>query len=316
MKRFVSKLLLFIFPIILAMFFGDYYISNTYRKNHEAPGEIEVWNDIYNGDITADIAIYGSSRAYRHIDPDIVKSSLNLEAYNFGMSGHNFWLQYLRHQEYLKYNNKPKFIILSVDIFSLQKREDLFQSNQFLPFMLWNQDIKKYTSSYLGFTNGDYYFPLVRYSGTIRTLKKSIKLSKKQPSKYRKNGYKGAERSWNNDLSKAKKRLSQYKINIDTSSVDLFDQFLSESKEKNIKVILIYTPEYIEGQEFVENREEVISIYEDFAKRYNLCFLDYSNDILCTKKELFYNSTHLNIKGAEIFTRKLSSDLRSHIYHD
>ena len=33
----------------------------------------------------------------------------------------------------LKYNKQPKFIILSVDIFSLQKRKDLFESNQFLP---------------------------------------------------------------------------------------------------------------------------------------------------------------------------------------
>ena len=152
------------------MFIADYFISNNHKKNHKYPGEIEVWNDIYAGNINSEIAIYGSSRAWVHIDPSILEDSLNLKAYNFGIDGHNFWLQYLRHKEYLKYNNAPKIILLSVDVFSLQKRKDLYELNQFLPFMLWNKNIIKFTSSYNGFTYKDYYFPLLRYKGKIRKI--------------------------------------------------------------------------------------------------------------------------------------------------
>ncbi len=251
---------------------------------------------------------------YRHIDPSIIKDSLNLVAYNFGMSGHNFWLQYLRHEEFLKYNKQPKFIILSVDIFSLQKRKDLFESNQFLPFMLWNENMIKYTSSYLGFTKADYYFPLVRYSGNIRKLQNVLKLNKMDSIRYRHNGYNGVERDWNKDLSKAKLKISQYRVSIDSSSVNLFNQFLLETKEKNIKVVLVYTPEYVDGQKFVKNRNEIINIYKDFSKKYNLLFFDYSNDDISAQKELFYNSLHLNKKGAEIFTRKLCLGLKEKMH--
>ncbi|MBE2208298.1 MAG: hypothetical protein IAE84_11975, partial [Saprospiraceae bacterium] len=83
---------------------NGYYLKQTKK----APGEFEVWNDIYNSNVNCDIAIYGSSRAWVHIDPKILSHILQLNVYNFGIDGHNFWLQYLRHIEFLKYNPKPK----------------------------------------------------------------------------------------------------------------------------------------------------------------------------------------------------------------
>ena len=179
--------------------------------------------------------------------------------------------------------------------------------------MLWNKNIIKYTSSYNGFTYKDYYFPLLRYSGRIRKIGNLLKLGKNYnvEHSYRKNGYKGMERKWNGDLAQAKLNKSNYVINIDSSSVKLFDQFLKDTKENNIKVILIYTPEYIDGQKFVKNRNEILKIYKNFTKKYNLSFLDYSNNNLSFRKDLFYNSSHLNKIGSEIFTKILSSDLKA-----
>lgn len=89
----------------------------------------------------------------------------------------------------------------------------------------------------------------------------------------------------------------------------MFDTFLQECKNNNIKVTLVYTPEHIEGQNFISNRKEVIDLYKNFAEKYNLRFLDYSADSICLKKMYFYNTTHLNKKGSELFTKKLAQDL-------
>jgi hypothetical protein len=295
------------------MSIADYYISENLKTSHSSPGEMEVWNDIYNKNIDADIAIYGSSRAWVHISPTILEDSLKIKAYNFGIDGHNFWLQYLRNKEYLKYNKHPKLIILSVDVFSLAKREDLYQSNQFLPYMLWNNDIKKFTSSYNSFSFEDYYFPLIRYSGTLRGL--DLNSSKTNNKPYRYKGYKGMEREWNNDLAKAKLKMNQYTIDIDSSSINLFNQFLLECKADKITVILVYTPEHIDGQKFIKNRKKIINIFNDFSNKYNLLFLNYSNDEICKKKDYFYNASHLNKKGSELFTSKLSYDIKARTHN-
>jgi hypothetical protein len=170
MKKFILKTLCFFLPAIILAYPLDFVMSYYLSQSKSYPGEYEVWNDIYNANANCDIAIYGSSRAWVHIDPEILSDSLVNKAYNFGMDGHNFWMQYLRYLEHVKYNKKPSTIILSVDMFSLQKRNDLFQLDQFLPYMLWNSNIQEYTSSYIGYNKFDYYLPLIRYSGKYKAL--------------------------------------------------------------------------------------------------------------------------------------------------
>jgi hypothetical protein len=309
MKKFISTILFFALPIITAMFVADYFISKNLKKSNQYPGEFEVWNDIYDGNIKSDVAIYGSSRAWVHIDSEILEDSLELKTYNMGIDGHNFGLQYLRHIEYLKFNKTPKLIIVSVDAFSLQKKTDLYELAQFLPYMLWNGNIKKYTSSLNGFNFYDYYFPLIRYMGRIKKISSILRTNQNGEKKYRVKGYKGIERDWNEDVTKAQSARQHYEIGMDESIVALFNQFLIECRTKEIQVVLVYTPEYIGGRKFVINRNEVLNKLNDFSNKYNLLFLDYSKDELCLKKSYFYNASHLNKKGAEIFTTKLGRDL-------
>jgi hypothetical protein len=270
-------------------------------------------NDIYDGKAKCDIAVYGSSRAWVHINPKILEDSLHQQVYNFGTDGQVFMIEYMRHLEFIKHNPKPKMIIFSVDVFTLQKRNFLYEPDQFLPYMLWNANLKNYTSTYNIYSKLDYYIPLVRYRGKHKALAKAFKntfISKGDTLKFRYRGYAGMNRKWNDDLNKAKSEFGHFEIIFSPESIDLFDRFLNDCKRSNIKVVLVYTPEYIEGQDFVLNRNEVMETYKMFAKKYNLLFLDYSADSLSRKKQLFYNASHLNRRGANLFTLKLASRLK------
>jgi hypothetical protein len=307
MSRFLLRISFFIVPIMLVMFPLDYFISKYLAKSTDfAYGEMNVWNDIYTSNVNSDLVIYGASRAWVFISPKIIEDSLNISSYNLGIDGQNFWLQYLRHKELLKYNNKPKQIIVSVDWATLHKNSDLYNYEQFLPYLLWNKDIKEYTDSYNGFSTFDYYIPLIRYCGEISSIKAAFKsFINYNTDTSRIKGYKGVDRDWNNDLDKAKSEIEPFNVTLDSASVQLFEQFIMECQKDNIKLMLVYAPEHIEGQEFVINREEIIAKYQYFADKYNLQFLDYSNDEMCTQKQYFYNSQHINKRGAELFTNKL-----------
>lgn len=73
---------------------------------------------------------------------------------------------------------------------------------------------------------------------------------------------------------------------------------------------MIYAPEYIDGQNFVTNREEAINYFRDISQKHKLTFLDYSQDSLSFNKKYFYNASHLNIGGAQLFTSKPAKDLQ------
>lgn len=292
-----------IVPIIALLMPLDLYLSKNLMKSKDSNGEF--------GNLENEVSIYGSSRAWVHIDPEIMADSLNKPVYNFGVDGHNFWLQYLRHVELIKHNKIPKQIIFSIDEFSLQRRNDLYQLDQFLPYMLWDKNMRDYTSCYEGFDFVDYYIPLVRYFGRYKAIFSAIKNSiTSEKMHYRNKGYRAMNKEWDKDLDNAKAIMDQFHITIDSASVKLFERFLSECKEMNIEVILVNTPEYIEGQQFIDNREEVLNMINKIAQTHKVLFIDYSNDTLCMDKKYFYNATHLNANGSKIFTNKLIADIK------
>ena len=71
-------------------------------------------------------------------------------------------------------------------------------------------------------------------------------------------GYQGKDENWNGDFDKAKAKMKKYSIGMDPKAMKLFEQLLVECKKSQIKLVFVYTPEYIEGQKFVQDRQSVI----------------------------------------------------------
>ena len=107
LKTFIRQVLIFFVPIIVLSFVLDFYISNQLKKSKtHAFREYPVWNDINAGNINADLLIMGSSRAWRHIDPNIIDDSLKLKSYNLGMDGQHLPMQLWRYETFLQKNNQ------------------------------------------------------------------------------------------------------------------------------------------------------------------------------------------------------------------
>lgn len=309
MKKLLKKLLIFVCPIIVLAYPADWFISKGLAHSVYSDGEIETWTDIYTGQVNSDYVIYGSSRAWVHIDPMMIEKETGHPAYNFGMDAHNFYLQSLRHREYLRHNPKPEAIIYALDVFTLEKRPDLYNLGQFLPYMLWNKDVAETTLTYEGFTCPDFIIPLYRYIGHFDAIRSGLNYYVNPDARFREKGYKGKDAEWDGALERAQGNMKSYKAYIDTTSVRLFEDFIIDSKKEDIPLIFVYTPEYIEGQKFISNKDSVIAMYQKFSDKYAIPFFDYSNDSICYHKDYFYNSMHMNNRGSKLFTHKMIQDL-------
>lgn len=311
--KFLGRIFLFLLPVVLLAYPADVFISKNLEKSvvHVA-GEMIVWKDIYDGKINADIAIYGSSRAWVHFSPSILEDSLNLPAYNFGMDGLNFTFQYFRHKQYLKYNKKPKYIIISGDLFFFEEEDGFYNYSQIMPYMLFNRDYFKNRETFKVYNMFSYFIPLYRYSGQnseiLRALIYAFGLETEKP--YRVKGYMGQDLEWTGDFEKAKKEKKQIEVNVNEKIKALFEQFIVECQADGIKVIIVYSPEYAGYREFVKNRSLITDTYKSIAEKYNLTFLDYSEDSISYDIGNFYNATHMNKKGSEMFIAKFASDIK------
>ncbi len=313
MKNFCVQLLYFLLPPIILAYAADWLLSaKLQQSNNFAVFEYPIWNTIFKGNVDAKVFIYGSSRAWVHINPGMIERNLGQTAYNFGVDGHNFGLQYFRHKMLLKYNKTPKIIIHSVDMFTLTQQKDLYNFQQFLPYMLNDSELENYLIKYNGFEQMDFKIPMLRYRLAPVAIKEVFgQLSGLDANvPVRINGFQSQDRVWDGKFEEAKRTLKIIAVPIDLEMVKQFDDYLSDCNKRNIKVILVYTPEYIEGQLFEKNREEVISLYKNWAEKHNIPYLDYSKDRLTLDRKYFYNATHMNKMGTDLFNKTLVSDLK------
>lgn len=308
-KKNCVKSLVFLSVLVLLFILTENVVTIGLKSVND--NEYKEWNDVLGGKINSDIIIQGSSRAWVHISPKIIEEKTGYSCYNLGIDGYAFDMQLARNKMYMQNNIKPKMIIQSLDNFSLARRENQFNQKQFLPYFD-NKEIRNAVEPYGYFDWFDYNLPLVRYIrnkhvllyGVISFIKPDFNKS----TKY--NGYQGKQLEWDGSFEKYKEdNPNGVTQKVDEEIVNQFDEFLENCKNNNIEVVLVYSPEYYEGQILQNNREEIMDIYRSFAKKYSIKFLDYSSSEISFDKEYFYNSEHLNKMGSEKFTKMLAEDI-------
>jgi hypothetical protein len=247
------------------------------------------------------------------VDPNILESTLNKSAYNLGMDGQMFEIQYTRFKVYLQHNPPPKVIIQSVDCHTLCKTEGLYDYQQFLPF-LKDSIMRGSLANFDGLSKNDFVIPMARYAGEFKLMLHAFSLltNKANPAaSNRSKGFEAQDRPWNNDLEAAKKMYPEkLQYDLNPMVIKQFEEYIRFCKSNKIQLILVYTPEYIEGQSLIKNRQAIINLYEKLALKYHIPFRNYSGSDLSMNRANFYNALHMNTQGARTFSARLASDIR------
>lgn len=298
---------IFVLVLIIAYFIGaDCYVTHLYHKLETSP--YGGWNDIFDREINSDYIIMGSSRAYAQFNPAILDSMLNINSYNLGFNGRQVRSQLLKYKIYrTEQSHKPKVIIyeLSPTSFNTYKH---YESFQFVPYLhkksVWNA-----FHELEGFTWADRYVPYWRY----RNYKEDIRRIRTGSSPYCKDKYKmykgfcGFNKHWNNKFDSTE---TLYYFN-NSETIKAFNQFLDECKKDDIQVIFVLSPYYIKATENIKNKAQMHQQIESIAMKHHIPILDYTQHPISYDTANFYNYSHLNKKGANLFTTALAHDLDS-----
>jgi hypothetical protein len=311
--KFLKKIIFLFMLLSISLYTLAYVVDTGLRKSRNA--YFASWNDLYNSKINADLLIMGSSRAEFHISPKILDSLLTLNSYNLGLSAWHFDMQYARFKMYLQHNKKPKYIIQNVDVYGFSKRADVADYPQFLPYIQDTilQNVTKYHKGEFDVYQQN--VPLLKYKNQQKLALEGIlnfagfSTLYDTTSKYK--GYRGNDFAWNKDFESFKKRFPKgAKYKFDKEVVRQFDEYLAFCKQEDIKVILVYAPEYFEIQPYYKNKPELIKLCQESTKKYDCQFLDYSKNSLCYNRDYFYNSQHLNKQGSELFSLDLAKRMK------
>lgn len=315
MKKFLLRLLLFcVIPLPLLFFLDHAVDAGLHRSRYLYYSD---WSDLYSGTINADMLVLGTSRAYIHVSPAILDTALQLNSYNLGMDGASFDIQYDILRLYLQRNKKPEYILQEVGYPTFVKSDSVQYFHEFISYIndtaVWNI-VKRHNSS-IGLP--ERYFPLYKYNGELPLIKEGLMSYVGHGSKDLKyKGYEARDYPWDSTFYLFKKNNPKGKIMpTDSSVVAVFGQYLDQCKANGIKVILFYPPTYYQSMPYILNYKQIHQMILGCAAAHGVPFLDYTNDTMNFNRSYFYNTQHLNKRGAEIFSIKLANDIKRIIHN-
>src|SRR6202041_2872527 len=94
-------------------------------------------------------------------------------------------------------------------------------------------------------------------------------------------------------------------IPINDAAIRAFESLIELCQQSNIKLILVYSPQFHEMIRLTRNRVAIFALFTAIAKKYSVPFIDYTQSPISQSQDFFYNSQHLNERGAAIFSDDL-----------
>lgn len=272
------------------------FVTNNYY-NWKGGDTYEKFKE-FNKNQSHDILFIGSSRAYRGYSPFLFNSA-GFQSFNLGTSAQSIKNTYFIIKHYLNSSNCK---VLVVDVFA-----GAFTKNQLESSSDLIENIESTSAAY----------DIAIHNDDIRTLNiASFRyLTEDDKPYFKKTDYIGKGYSVNRDsMSKQKqiiffenKPISHKNIEIDEEQLEYFNRILELCKERDIQLVVVYSP-----VSYFYN----YSIHQKFVNKLNASiekskthFYDFSKCDSINTAFHFYDDSHLNQAGVEIFNRQLLNQL-------
>ena len=308
----LKKIFTYLLLVICLSYVVREFIYVGLRKN--TVGEFDKLNTIFIKQNNYDALIIGSSRAESHFVPFVIDSTTGLNSFNAGQSGAMQEMNLTVLRSYFVHNTPPKVVVLNIDIHLPNTGRDTihhfpkyfaYLGNDTLYDHLKEQDQRfkyfKWIPFYsLPYTN-DYYL-----SASLRGW---LGMAGERSKTYLK-GF-TPEQKWVEDADKDQYHAINY--SFPPTFYKSINNIIADCKQNNIKLVMVVSPLYYRLSEMIVNRTTTIAMLKQLANNNDAIFMDYTTDDICTKKEYFVNSRHLNKAGACKFSQKFGADLLQYL---
>lgn len=305
MKRFLIKLGITAAALLAVAWGVDLLITNNLR--HREIRMFSTYNAILNDNLHCDALVMGSSRGQVQYDVRIIDSIAGLDCYNISVDGRCIDAEVTIYNFYRRHCPKPRLIIQNIDWGNLLMSNG-YEREQYLPYLCSDNALYREISEREGFTWADHWLPLVRYAGYHNIIRKGLDFRTIRPYDPNYKGYIAHDASWDGT---AFAQIDTLGFTINPEAVEIFDRYLAQCQAEGICVVMVYAPFYIGATRKMGSAvDSMFALYQSFADRYGCDILNYTYDSISFDTLNFYNASHLNRRGAELFSTKLAKDLK------
>lgn len=292
MSRFLKHLFTLIFTLIALMYLSDIIYTHIYLRSTPR-NKLQYILNTKNKKF--DVVFLGSSRVANHIDTKLFDSLSSKKTINLGCSGAGLNDNLLQ-LKLLLANNTVSNLFLQIDFNYEYQKPSNISISETMPF-LNNKIISTHLKKYFNNLNKLKYIPFYRYAVNdpkIGFRELFFSLINKKP---RTNPSIGFTPKYGNNIS-SKESILPKSIKPNNK---VLDEISDICKKNKIKLTLFVSPLCNK----TKNMNYIAKLIEKYPNLINLS-TGYNDD-------LFFNCSHLNNKGARVFTTDLYNASKSQI---
>lgn len=294
MKLFICKVAAFILMMFVAdLAFG--YVGRYLQTN--AKGGATGRNEFICRKMDSDVLLFGSSRCTHHYVPAIIRDSLGLSCYNAGTDGNGIILFYAK-WKILSSRYTPKMII-----YDIQESYDLLQGDntKYLGDMRTYYEMPGVDSVMWSVDNMEKYKMyswMYRYNSIwLQMISDNVR-----PLSSDEMGFIGIDGTMAYDPGE---HHYPDEVVYDPLKLYYLEQLVLECREKNVTLVFCLSPMYKAG------KSDLFSPLETLCRKYHVPLFNYYSDVRFSEKcDYFYDSVHMNRKGAMKFSSEIASQIK------
>ncbi len=252
-----------------------------------------------------DVLFLGSSRVAMHYNTALFDSLTGCNSFNLSLSGATPRVSLAALKAYLQNSAAPKYILLETDLHNVNFDSDIMEFNNYFPFLTNTNLLEEFSRidprMKHFYYNAFYSWPYTGYKNISTSLHSWLGIKGKIDDRFYK-GYVKNDYENGSCLHIAK----PYKGGFTAMNAKYLEEIIAFCRQKNIKLILVTSPIFAGGKVDLLNKEQIVTVVDDYAHKNRLHHWNLSSTPYCDQRDLFIDHFHMNYKGARLFTSKLA----------
>jgi hypothetical protein len=127
-------------------------------------------------------------------------------------------------------------------------------------------------------------------------------------------GFSPRDEKWTDDFRKFKAGNPKgVNFAIEPAGIQALEQLIDVCQTNGIPLVFVYSPEYRGMQEMTNDRAQIFAEFHALGDEHHVPIWDYSTWRYDGDQDFFYNSQHLNAKGAALFSDDVANRLKGYL---
>jgi len=281
------------------------------RSGADFYGKINAAGDTAN---KTNLLLVGSSRMLVHLDPAILDSATKLNSYNYGLNAGTIKTCFNVISYALHFQKKVKAVVLNIDYNMFDIDQDPYKDAYYYPYEHNGIDFKLNNSGNVHLVHAVHFMDMSLYDDFVKFASVDGMI---RPGRTVQGLFKGyyPHRTLNDFADIKSAPVEKVKIPFPETGLKLLENCISLCKQQKVNLVLVLAPYYKKRapEYFYSNYFDIIEAVLKLSKQQNIPFFDFRSLFLKGDSGYFYNTNHLNIKGASVYSAAVGDSLRNYL---